>query len=104
MCENCCVRVPIRQLLGKAEVGEADVSFPVQQDVLGLQVPVDDLFGMQVLDGAHYFRRVEEPGGVAKAAAVAQVAEQLAAWHVVHQHVQEALVVVRPKPTRTRKQ
>lgn len=79
-----CTGVPVGKFLGEAEVGEADVTFSVQQDVLGFQVPVDYLFGVQVLDGTHYLGRVEESGAVAEAAAVAQVAEELAAWHVVH--------------------
>lgn len=70
----------------------------VEQDVLGLQVAVDNLFRVEVLDGAHNLRGVEEPRGVAEAPAAAQVAEQLAAGHVVHQHVEEALVVVSPEP------
>lgn len=90
--------LPVRELLSKAEVGEADVSLAVQEDVLGLQVAVHDFFGVQVLDGADDLWGVEEAGGVAEAPSAAQVAEELAAWHVVHEHVEEALVMVRPKP------
>lgn len=89
---------PVGELLSEAEVGQADVSFAVQQDVLGLQVAVDDLFGVEVLDGAHDLGGIEEACGVAEAPAAPQVAEQLAARHVVHQHVEEALVVVSPEP------
>lgn len=81
---NRSICVPIWKFLREAEVGEADVALPVQEDVLRFQVPVDDFFGVQVLDGTHYLCRVEESGAVAEAAAFAQVAEQLAAWHVVH--------------------
>lgn len=88
---------PVRELLSESEVCEADVSFAVQQDVLGLQVPVHDLFGVEVLDGAHDLGAVEEARGVAEAPAAAQEAEQLPARHEVHQHVQEALVVVGPE-------
>lgn len=88
----------VHQLLGEPEVGELDVPVPIQQDVLRLEVPVDNLFGVQVLDGTHDLRRVEEPGGGGEAAPVAQVAEELAARHELHQHVQEAVVVARPEP------
>ncbi|TNN75513.1 hypothetical protein EYF80_014325 [Liparis tanakae] len=40
-------------LHGKAEVGEFDVHPVVQQDVLGLQVPVDDVLAVQELDHLH---------------------------------------------------
>src|SRR4029434_213772 len=53
-----CVGVPVRELLGEAKVGEADVSVAVQQDVLGLEVAVHDVARVQVLQGAHDLRRV----------------------------------------------
>lgn len=89
---------PVGELLSEAKVGQADVSFAVQQDVFGLEVPVHHFPGVQVLDGAHDLRGVEEARGVAEAPTAAQEAKQLAARHVVHQHVEEALVVVGPEP------
>lgn len=77
--------------------------FAVQQDVLRLQIAVDDFFGVQVLYCAHDLRGVEQARGVAEAAAAAQVAEQLSARDEVHQHVQEALVVVGPKSNKPQK-
>lgn len=94
---------PVRKLLGKAEVSQADVSFTVQQDVLWLQVAVDDFFGVEVLDGTYDLRGIEEASGVAEAPTAAQIAEQLATRHVVHQHVEEAFVVVGPKPEQQQK-
>ena len=70
----------------------------IQQDVLRLQVPVDDLLGVQVLDRTDDLRGVEEPGGAGEAALVAQVAEELTTRHELHQHVQEAVIVPRPEP------
>lgn len=92
---------PVRELLSKAEVGQADVAFTVQQDILRLQVAVHDLFGVEVLYGAYNLRGIKEAGGVTEAPAAAQVAKKLSAWHVVHQHVEEALVVVGPEPERS---
>lgn len=89
---------PVRELLSEAEVGQADVSFAVQQDVLRLKVAVDDFFGVKVLYGAYNLRGIEEAGAVAEAPPATQVAEELTTRHVVHQHVEEALVVVRPEP------
>jgi hypothetical protein len=43
--------LPGRQLHGEAEVGELEESLVVQQDVLGLQVAMDDVPGVEVLDG-----------------------------------------------------
>lgn len=90
--------LPVRELLGKAEVCQANVSFTVQQDVLRFQVTVDNVFRVEVLNGAYNFRGIEEACGVAEAPSAAQVAEQFAARHVVHQHIKEALIVVGPEP------
>lgn len=73
------------------------MSFTVQQDVLRLQIAVDDFFEVEVLYCAYDLRGIEQARGVAEAPAAAQVAEELSAWDEVHQHVQEALIVVGPK-------
>lgn len=78
------------------------MSFTVQQDVLRLQIAIDDFFGVEVLYCAHDLRGIEHPRGVAEAPAAAQVAEELAAWDEVHQHVQEALIVVGPKSEKSK--
>lgn len=53
---------------------------------------------MEVLYCAHDLRGIEEARGVAEAPTATQVAEELPAWNKVHQHVQEALIVVGPEP------
>lgn len=58
---------PVRELLSKAEVSQADVSFTVQQDILRLQVAVDNFFGVEVLNGAYNLRGIEEASIVAEA-------------------------------------
>ena len=88
----------VHQLLGETKVGELDMAVPVQQDVLRLQVPIDDVPGVQVLDGTDDLSSVEQPGVAGEAAAVPQVAEELTARHELHQHVQEAVVMARPEP------
>lgn len=89
---------PVGELLGKAEVSQSYVALTVQQNVLWLQVPVDDFFGVKVFNGAYNLRGVEEPCGIAEAPTAAQIAEQLTTWHIVHQHVQKSLIMVGPKP------
>ena len=88
----------VHQLLGEPEVGELDVAISVQQDVLRLQVPIDDVPGVQVLDGTDNLGRVEQPSVAGEAAAVPQVAEELAARHKLHEHVQEAVIMACPEP------
>ena len=51
---------------------------------------------MQVLKGRHYLGRVEDGSGVVKTFCSSQVGEEFSARDVVKQHVQEAVVMVRP--------
>lgn len=60
----------VYQFLGEPKVGELDVTVPVQQYVFRLQVPVHDLPGVQLLDGTHDLRRVEESGATGEVAPV----------------------------------
>lgn len=62
-----CGQSPVRELLSKAEVGQADVAFTVQQDILRLQVAVDNLFWVEVLYGAYNLRGIKEAGGITEA-------------------------------------
>jgi len=45
--------------LGEAEISELDVAVDVDEDVFGLQVPVDDLLGVEVLDAQEDFSEVK---------------------------------------------
>ena len=64
-------------LLAQAEVGEDNVSLGVQQDVLGLQVAVHDVEGVEVAQRAGDLRSVEPGPGFQEAAFSLQVVEQL---------------------------
>lgn len=64
-------------LLAQAEVGEDDVALRVQQDVLGLQVPVDDVERVQVAQGAGDLGGVEARPRLQEAALTLEVVEQL---------------------------
>lgn len=59
--------LPVRELLGEAKVGQTDVSFAVQQDVLRLQVSIHNFFGVEVLNGTNDLRGIEKARGVAEA-------------------------------------
>lgn len=64
-------------LLAKAEVGEDDVTLRVQQDVLGLQVPVDDVERVQVAQRARDLGGVETRPWLQEAALTLEVVEEL---------------------------
>lgn len=64
-------------LLAQAEVGEDDVTLRVQQDVLGLQVPVDDVERVQVAQRASDLGGVETSPRLQEAALTLEVVEEL---------------------------
>jgi len=74
------------------------MAVPVEQEVLGLEVAVDETERVEVFERDDNLGRVEERRVDAEATGATQVREQLAAAHVLEQHVQEPLVVVRPQP------
>ena len=43
----------------EAEVNKFDISVLVEHDVLGLEVSVDDVHGMEVFEGAHDLAEIE---------------------------------------------
>ena len=51
------------QALAEAKVDELDVAFGVQHDVLGLQVPINNVQVVQVLDGAGNFAQIKSGKG-----------------------------------------
>ena len=81
--------------LGEAEVGDLHVAVGVVEDVLGLEIPVDDVEMMQVLEGEHDLRGVEARGLLAVAAGATQMGEHLAAAHVLEHHEEVGVVLGR---------
>ena len=75
-------------LLAKTEVGELNVAFVVDEDVLGLEVAVYDHVGVHVADGVRDLGRVEAHARLRKRALMRQVVEELAAVHVVEHEVE----------------
>lgn len=93
-CWCCCLPQPSAQALREAKVDKADVPLLVEQQVLGLEVAVGDaaLGLVQVLEHEHDLGGVEDGHALVEAAVLAQVAEELAAGHVVEHEVQEVAV------------
>ena len=58
------------QFLGEPEVDELDVADPVQQQVLGLEVPVDDAAAVEVVEGLNHAGGVEPRRRVVEVATV----------------------------------
>ena len=57
--EGLCEGPAVLEDLAEAEVDEFDVSVLVEHDVLGLEVSVDDVHGVEVLEGAHDLAEIE---------------------------------------------
>jgi hypothetical protein len=69
---------------------------PVEQQVFRLQISIDYVLGVQVLERAHYLRRVKAGGFRGESTGVSQVRKKLAAAHVLQQHVESIVVVMTP--------
>mmetsp|Transcript_29000 Transcript_29000/g.84662 ORF Transcript_29000/g.84662 Transcript_29000/m.84662 type:complete len:208 (+) Transcript_29000:561-1184(+) len=84
------VRTGIRvtnSFLRQPKVRELHVAVLVQQDVLWLEISVDDLDGVQVLQGACDLRRVEPCSGLRQALLPREPEEELASGAVVQHEV-----------------
>jgi hypothetical protein len=92
-CAAGVVEVLVAVLAGDAEVGESEVSGGVEHEVLGFEVAVDYVFGVQVLEGEEHAADEEFCLGLGEAAAFADVVAQVAAVEVVHYEVQVLAVL-----------
>jgi len=72
------------ELLGKAEVDEEDVACLVDDAVFGLQVPVNDLLGVQVFESKEHFHSVELDPPSVQLALLTQLQVLLVVYHPVH--------------------
>ena len=87
-------RLVVSQALGEAKVDELDVALAVEEQVLGLHVPVGypPLLLVQVLQDQDNLGGVEAGHVLAEPAELAQVGEELATGHVVEEDVEELVV------------
>ena len=90
--------LPVLESFGEPEIGELQVTFAVEEYVLGFQVAVDDRQSVQIVEGGDNLRGVEQTRSVGELTGVAQVCEELAAAKVFEQHVQISPIMVGPYP------
>ena len=72
-----CELVLIAANLGEPEISNFDVPLFVQQDVLWLDVSIDDVLGMEILDGQEQLGRVEPGSVLAELSTAPQKIEEL---------------------------
>jgi len=90
---------PVVEFLGEAEVADLEVTFAVEQKVLGFEVAVDDGQRVEIVEDERDLSGVEHGRVGLKATGVAQVRKQLPATDILEQHVQIPLIVLRTQPT-----
>ena len=74
---------PVVDFFGKAKIAQPHVALAIDEQILGLQVSIDDGERVEIVESAHDFGREEHGRLVGKLGGVAQIAEQLAAAHVL---------------------
>uniref|UniRef100_A0A7S3IL17 Uncharacterized protein n=1 Tax=Strombidium inclinatum TaxID=197538 RepID=A0A7S3IL17_9SPIT len=73
--------------LGEAEIGEFDVTIEADQDVLGLQVPVENFGLMQVLKSQSYLGGIELGARFVEALLSREMSENLTSLNELHHEV-----------------
>ena len=92
------VYIPVAEFFGEAEVAYLEVSLPIQQEVLRLEVAVDDGQWVEVVEHERDLGRVEHGRDGVEATGVPQVREQFAAADVLEYHVQVLVIVLSAQP------
>lgn len=75
-------------LLGETEVSDADVTFAVEQHVLGLEVAINNVPIMESADGDYHFGCVVARSILGKSLFLAQIGEELAAIQEIDKEIQ----------------
>lgn len=75
-------------LLGETEVSDADVTFAVEQHVLGLEVAINNVPIMESADGDYHFGCVVARSILGKSLFLAQIGEELAAIQEINKEIQ----------------
>eukprot|EP01137_Pigoraptor_chileana_P022863 Opistho-2@88271 len=85
----------VKHTLGKSKVSNADVSAVVEKQVLGLQIPVDDIKVVQVVESHGDLGGVDTRHGRGEAAVRVQVGEHFASVNILQHNVEIARVLKR---------
>lgn len=72
---------------GETEIRETDVAAGIQEQVLGLQVTIDDVEGVEVLERENDSSEVETSNVRGEAFGPTEVCEKLSPGNIRHQHV-----------------
>lgn len=80
------------QLLGKAKVHQLYISLFIQQQILWLQIPVDNVARVQIVKRLHNASCIESSGGIIEVALITQYRPEFATQAALHQHIQILLV------------
>lgn len=85
----------IGQLLAKAEVDELDMTAPVEQNVFGLQVSVDNVAIVKLLNGDEYLGKIKDRIAHGQAHLLSDLLEKLASREILKEQVQILVVLER---------
>jgi len=78
----------VQAVLAEPEISKPDMPLVVNQNILGLQIPIHNALLVQVLKRKHNLRGIELGPLLDKVALLGQMEEELAAIHEVHDQVQ----------------
>lgn len=84
---------PTLHPLGEAKVGDLQVTLRVDQEILRLQIPVDQIEVVKVLEREYNLSRVKTRVRLREAADLAKMAEHLATGYIFQHHVQIRVVL-----------
>lgn len=79
-------RVPLLKR-GQPEIGDANLVRPREQDILGLEIPMDDPDRVHVADASHDLAKIVRALVCVESPLFAQVVEQFSALDVLEKHV-----------------
>lgn len=69
------------------------MSFPIDQQILRLEIPIDDILLMHIADGQQNLADVEHGDIVAKPSILAESVEQLPSRAKLEDHVDEGIIL-----------
>ena len=85
--------IDVLQLLGEPKVYQFHVPLSVDQDVLRLEIPVDDIFRMQTFDGQDDLGEVKSGSIFAHENGFSYLSDKFSAGQIIQKHVQIVLIL-----------